>query len=271
MGVSDARHGEGGLILGAILAVKLLVHVPACHADRRKESLGGDLIQIQEIKGVAEHIDDVAVLAAVLVQIAQGVEGSIDVVPQLLHLTVQLEQLQNEGGRGGHDARIGVQNDLVLTARGEIQSSMVDVHALYHLAVHVGDELGVVGIPSAGEIGDDLDEHVIGITVRRDGHLELEPCVAIVAVAPGVLEGIKGNEGVIRREFPCGLVLTGTVPDVGDPTEGVRPMFVEYVQISGDLFVQSFHSRLLAPLHYFLIVSHTSIVKNYTITEWPCQ
>ena len=247
MGVTDARYRNSGLVLGTVLAVELLIHILACHADGSEELLRGNLIQVQEIEGIAEHIDDGTVLAAVSVQIVQGLVGSEDVVPQLFHLAVQLEHLQNEAGRGGLDARIGIQNDLMLAAGREIQSGMVDIHTLYHLAVHVGNELRVIGIPTACEIRDDVDEHVTWVAGLGNDCVKLEPGMAIVAVSPGVLIGVKGNQSLVGGQFPRRLVLTGAIFDIGDPTEGICPMFVEYLQISGDLLVQSFHSRLLAP------------------------
>ena len=240
--MSDA-DGAGRIFrrLMAELSVKFIVHPLGRNPDRCKKRLGRHFVKIEQKNHPVEFGQNAAIFGAVSFLIRNRIIRDFYIVPQFFNFPIQAEQFGTEERGQRFDAGIGVNGDLVMPCRPEIQPGVVDVHPLLQFTVHPNKQLRVIRIPCADLGGCDRKEDVIEILRHING--KTKPCVCVIAVAPRVFLRVERLKRRIIRHLIRFSVSARHPFHIGDPPERHGAVFVQYGDHSENTFQKRLHTN----------------------------
>ena len=267
VGVTDA--GGDDIIIAAHLVVQVLADVGNGLFHGLVEGLGEGNPHIQQVDGLVQDGLQIQTDLVVLIQAAEGPQGNLQVVIQLVHILIQLVQLCQEVELPVQGAGVGLDIQSYLgTGNGFLEQQhfpVVDVSALADFAVDEDQELGILTVVPLLQAGVDLEPDGLAVHAFGDGYLGAEPVMgaqdtleirdlalelALELVGAGivgvpahsigveVLPGDIGSIGLLRAEVLAVLA----VPD-GHIRAVAEPQQLQLIADDLQSLINKIHSR----------------------------
>ncbi len=237
--VTHTQRGCG--LLGAIFSVEFLIHVCLRACDRRKEFGGADLEQIEERDGIVEVIERHGIIAAAIAEKLERLEGNVDVIPKVLHVGANVEQLDVQSLFTGNLTRVCVEVHVIVSRLVDVGVGVVGVQTLAKCSVEIDDKLRVPHDTCTATVKLDTQGHRKHFGGDVKG--KAEPRVDVgLAVAPNRV-GRVGDVALGGRRRVSLLVAAGANRDIGDRCFVAEALFVQNLQILRDLSVSGQHDK----------------------------